>query len=167
MQGTYYEVDPDLAGEDVILWWGLFDHELFVEFTDKRYGPYHPVGGPIPLHRYRSHKKSAREQRADQVATLAEQISIPRTVLSGVNDARPRAEVIPLVRTAFTDPDPWQQLTYASVLDARRGIAALLERPLAKLAEDDLQFVAALVARTLDKAEIATAIRARFTKKRE
>jgi len=167
VQGTYYEVDPDLAGEDVILWWGLFDHELFVEFTDKRYGPYHPVGGPIPLHRYRSHKKSAREQRADQVATLAEQISIPRTVLSGVNDARPRAEVIPLVRTAFTDPDPWQQLTYASVLDARRGIAALLERPLAKLAEDDLQFVAALVARTLDKAEIATAIRARFTKKRE
>lgn len=166
VQGAYYEVDADLAGEDVILWWGLFDHELFVEFGDKRYGPYRPAGGPIPLHRYRSRKKSAREQRADRVAALAEQISVPRTALSGIEDARSRAEVVPLVRTAFTDPDPWRQMTYASALDARRGIAALLTRPLAKLADEDLRFVDALVSRTLDKAEIASAVRARFEKKR-
>ncbi len=47
------ETGQFLAGEEVILWWGLFDHELFVEFGDKRYGPYRAVGGPIPLHRYR------------------------------------------------------------------------------------------------------------------
>ncbi len=166
VEGSYYEVDDDLAAEEVILWWGLFDHELFVEFADKRYGPYSPVGGPIPLHRYRSRKKSAREQRADRVATLAEQISISRTALSGVDDARSRAEVIPLIRTAFSDPDPWQQMTYANELEARRGIAALLARPLAKLTDEDLRFVATLVSRTLNKAEIATAIRARFTKKK-
>ena len=167
VQGTYYDVDPHLAGEEVIVWWGLFDHELFVEFGDKRYGPYRPIGGPIPLHRYRSRKKSAREQRSDEVATLAEQISIPRTALSGIDDTQPRAEVIPLVRTPFTDPDPWQQMTYTSALDARRGIAALLAKPLGKLADDDLQFVDALVARTLDKTEIAAAIRARFTQQHE
>lgn len=118
VQGAYYEVDADLVGEEVVLWWGLFDHELFVEFGEKRYGPYRPAGGPIPLHRYRSRKQSAREQRADRVATLAAQISVPRTALSGVEGERSRAEVIPLVRTAFTDPDPWRQMTYASALDA-------------------------------------------------
>jgi hypothetical protein len=47
--GVNYEVDPDLAGETVILWWGIFDNELYVEHGDKRFGPYAPVGGPIPL----------------------------------------------------------------------------------------------------------------------
>ena len=125
VQGAHYEVDADLAGEEVVLWWGLFDYELFVEFGERRYGPYRPAGGPIPLHRYRSRKKSARDKRADRVAMLAEQISVPRTALSGVESERSRAEVIPLVRTAFTDPDPWRQMTYASALDARRGIAEL------------------------------------------
>jgi hypothetical protein len=46
--GVNYEVDPDLAGETVILWWGIFDDELYVEHGDKRFGPYVPVGGPIP-----------------------------------------------------------------------------------------------------------------------
>jgi hypothetical protein len=163
--GTHYEVDADLAGEEVVLWWGLFDAELFVEFGEKRYGPYRPAGGPIPLHRYRSHKKSARERRADRVAALAQRISVPRSALGGLDSAHPRAEVIPLVRTAFSDPDPWHQIAYASALDARRGIAELLARPLGRLGEDDLQFVDELLARTLDKAEIASAVRARFNKK--
>jgi hypothetical protein len=162
--GTHYEVDPDLAGEEVILWWGLFDHELFVEFGDKRYGPYCPVGGPIPLHRYRKHKKSAREKRADRVAALAEQISVPRSALSGSDTARsPNAETAPApARKPFTDPDPWHQFTYTSALDARRGIADLLARPLGKLPQEDLAFIDALVSRTLDKAEIAEAVRTRF-----
>jgi hypothetical protein len=163
--GVHYEVDPDLAGEEVVLWWGLFDAELFVEFGEKRYGPFRPTDGPIPLHRYRSHKKSARERRADRVAALAEQISVPRTALSGVDPAGSRAEVVHLVRKAFTDPDPWHQIAYASALDARRGIAELLARPLGRLGDDDLQFVDELVARTLDKAEIASAVRARFNNK--
>jgi hypothetical protein len=53
VHGALYEVDPDLAGETVVLWWGLFDHELYVEQGEKRYGPFTPIGGPIPLHRYR------------------------------------------------------------------------------------------------------------------
>src|SRR5262245_36837372 len=56
--GVRYEVDPDLAGETVTLWFGLYDDQLFVEHGERRYGPYAPTGGPIPLHRYRSFKKS-------------------------------------------------------------------------------------------------------------
>ena len=47
-----------------------FDHELFLEWNDRRFGPYHPSGGPIPLHRYRKHRRSRREARADTVGDL-------------------------------------------------------------------------------------------------
>ena len=39
IDGAFYEVNGDLAGEEVLLWRGLFDHELFVEWNDKRYSP--------------------------------------------------------------------------------------------------------------------------------
>ena len=58
VDGVAYEVDPELAGETVVLWWGLFDNELYVEHGDKRSGPYYPIGGPILLHRYRAHKSA-------------------------------------------------------------------------------------------------------------
>ncbi len=48
VDGIFYEVEPDLAGEKVVLWWGLFDSELYVEHQSTRYGPYHPVGNPFP-----------------------------------------------------------------------------------------------------------------------
>jgi hypothetical protein len=45
--GVAYEVDAELAGETVVVWWGLFDQELWVERDEERFGPCHPVGGPI------------------------------------------------------------------------------------------------------------------------
>jgi len=49
--GTAYEVDPNLAGETVLLLWGLFDNDLYVEYGGERTGPYCPVSGPIPPNR--------------------------------------------------------------------------------------------------------------------
>jgi hypothetical protein len=31
--GVAYEVDAELAGETVVVWWGLFDQELWVEWV--------------------------------------------------------------------------------------------------------------------------------------
>jgi hypothetical protein len=67
--GVRYEVDPELAGETVMLWFGLYDDQLFVEHGERRYGPYGPIDGPIALHRYRSFKKGrgscGRARRSD------------------------------------------------------------------------------------------------------
>ncbi|BBJ64733.1 hypothetical protein SAMN05216502_101119 [Citrobacter amalonaticus] len=49
VEGTAYEMDPDLEGEHVLLLWRLFDNELHVEFEGNRTGPYYPVSGPFPL----------------------------------------------------------------------------------------------------------------------
>ena len=166
IQGARYEVDSELAGEEVVLWWGLFDQELFVEWRDKRFGPYRPSGGPIPLHRYRKRRKSAREKRAETVAALAAQLSIPRAAVSGHTALGPGADVVALPRTPFIDPDPWGELGYRSELEARRGIAGKLGKPLGALDADARTFIAALVQRTLDKAEIASAITERFLTRR-
>ncbi len=40
--GTSYVVDAKLAGETVLLWWGLLDNELYVEHGDSHFGPYLP-----------------------------------------------------------------------------------------------------------------------------
>ncbi len=42
VEGASEEVESDLAGAQVTLWWGLFDHELFAGFGDRRFGPYAP-----------------------------------------------------------------------------------------------------------------------------
>ena len=78
VDGTLYEVDLVLAGESVILWWGLFDTELYVEFNADRYGPFHPIDGPIPMHKYRKPKRTVVDERADKIAALAERPSLPR-----------------------------------------------------------------------------------------
>jgi hypothetical protein len=92
---TEYEVDPDLAGETVILWWGLFDTELYVEHGERRYGPYTPVGGPIPLHRYRRFKKTRTEKRAERVEALAARLQLPRAALDGGSVSLPEGAVLP------------------------------------------------------------------------
>ena len=106
LEGTLYQVDPDLAGEEVILWWGLFDNALYVERGEQRYGPYEPVGGPIPLHRYRSFKKTKTQQRAERIATLAEKLALPGSVWGGPAVATGTAPGAAVTQTPFVDPDP-------------------------------------------------------------
>jgi hypothetical protein len=165
--GVNYEVDPDLAGETVILWWGIFDNDLYVEHGDKRFGPYAPVGGPIPLYRYRRFKKSPTQQRADRIEALAEQLALPRAALEG----NPRAAL--LIRntevsvTMFTDPDPFQEFTYPNLLAAKRAIADYLAIPLAKLPPEQLEWINTLVGATLNKKEVIEQVEEYFGRRTE
>ena len=160
--GVAYEVDPELAGETIVVWWGLFDQELFVEHGDDRYGPYDPIGGPVPLHRYRRHRKSRREVRAERVDALAAEIGLPRAALSGNADLVSAGRRQPPASRPFVDPDPFRTLTFANVIAAKLAIADALRLPLAKLEAGDLAFINDLVQRTLDREEVMAAIRERF-----
>ena len=138
VSGVRYEVDPDLAGETVTLWFGLYDDQLFVEHGERRYGPYAPSGGPIPLHRYRSFKKTPTQKRADRIEGLAEQLSMPRAALSDYPTLSSSLSAFEAVQQPFADPDPFHQLTFPNTLDAKRAIADHLGMPLAKLSPEQL-----------------------------
>ena len=160
VDGTHYEVDSELAGIEVILWWGLFDQELYVEHSDKRYGPYLPAGGPIPLNRFRAFKKSVAEARADRVELLAAKLSVERAVM----EARPEyvgftaPAVVP--RQAFVDPDPFHQLTFPNPHTAKLAIADFLGTPLGRLPQHQLDAINRIVQATLDKQEVLAQVRA-------
>lgn len=159
VDGVSYEVDPDLAGETVMLWWGLFDQDLYVEYGERRYGPYTPVGGPIPLGRYRRFKKTAYEKRAERIEALAAKLNLPQAALHG-----PHALNLPVDAPAppvqlFNDPDPFQEFTYPSALKAKQAIASELMTPLAKLAPEQLEALDALLAQTLRKSDVSDYVR--------
>ena len=157
--GAQYEVDADLAGEEVLLWWGLFDHELYVEHGEKRFGPYAPVGGPIPLHHYRTYKKTRTQARADRIETLAALLKAPRAALASYPGIAPPPERRDLPATRFTDPDPFHELSYPTALAAKRAIAEFLGTPLAKLPPAKLAEINAIVAETLDKKLVIARVR--------
>ena len=165
VEGVVYEVDPELAGETVVLWWGLFDRDLFVEHGERRFGPYRPSGGPIPLHRYRKHKRTARDERADRIAALATKLTVPRAALTG----RPELETMVDRRPAlvpsrpFVDPDPFRELVYPSAIEAKRAIADLLGVPLGRLAAEERAAIDAILRETLARDLVLARIRARFS----
>ncbi len=151
VSGVRYEVDPELAGETVTLWFGLYDDQLFVEHGERRYGPYAPIGGPIPLHHYRSFKKTRTQKRVDRIEGLAEQLALPRAALSDYPTLSSSLSSFEAVAQPFADPDPFHQLTFPSVLDAKRAIADHLGMPLAKLSPEQLAALNTLLAETLAK----------------
>lgn len=165
--GVTYELDPELAGETVTVWWGLFDQELFAELDDRQFGPFQPVNGPIPLHRYRKHRKSRRECRTDQVTFLGGKLNIPRAAVSGEQDlvvVEPGDTDVPQTLNVqpFTGPDPFFGLAFLNKLAARQAIADELRFPLAKLRPEDLSFIGQLLDETLSRAVIIAAIHERF-----
>ena len=166
VEGALYEVEPELAGETVTLWWGLFDQELFVEFDGKRFGPYQPSRGAIPLYRYRKYQKSRAEERLDKVVQLADQLGLPRAAVTGgdrpLPSLPPAAAATPMRYTPF--PEPAADLAFPTPLAARLAISVQLSRPLGSLAESDRLFIDALLADTLDRDIVAARVREHFKK---
>ncbi len=163
VEGVAYEVEPDLAGEKVILWWGLFDSELYVEHQETRYGPYAPVGKPIPLHSYRSFKKTKTQKRADRIEALAEQLTLPSSAIGQVELPMVSENVIPFPVRSFVDPDPFEELTFKNAIAAKKAIAYYLVKPLAKLTSEQMAAVDSILEKTLNKEEVMTQIKDYFS----
>jgi hypothetical protein len=159
VEGVAYEVEPDLAGETVVLWWGLFDNELYVEHGERRYGPFLPVDGPIPLHRYRSFKKTRTQKRADRIESLAKELSLPNSVIGKSNQPDFGSNTAQLKVQPFVDPNPFQELTFSTVIAAKLAIADYLARPLAKLSSEQMAYIDAVLVSTLNKQEVMKQIR--------
>jgi hypothetical protein len=164
VEGVSYEVEPELAGETVTLWWGLFDQELFVEFEGKRFGPYQPSRGAIPLYRYRKYQKSRAEERLDKVVQLADQLGLPRAAVTG--EDRPLPSLPPgaasrqVPRMPF--PEPTADVVFPTPLAAKLAISVQLSRPLGGLSEPDRAFIDALLTETLDRDTVAARVREHF-----
>jgi hypothetical protein len=155
-----------MAGETVILLWGLFDDEMFVEFDGEKWGPYFPVSGPIPLHRYRAFKRGKAAVRADRIQALAQQLNLPISALSGsdlklVIDSVQSTRVLPhqpFESTVF-------EYSFPTSVAAKLAIAADLATPLAKLSDEDKAFIDQVLTDTLIRSEVFARVREYFRNK--
>jgi hypothetical protein len=165
IDGTEYEVEPGMAGDEVVLLWGLFDDELYVEYGGERAGPYYPVSGPIPLHRYRAFKRSKADKLADRIRSLADQIGLPIAALSG-EDVRlsAPAAVAAMPRQPF-DAEA-HEYRFPTVIAAKLAIADDLAMPLAKLTAEDRAFINQVLAETLARRIVLARVRNHFRPKR-
>lgn len=164
VEGTAYEVDSNLAGETVLLLWGLFDQELYVEYDGERFGPYSPVSGPIPLNRYRAFKRGKSGERADRIRHLADRLDLPMAALSGdaVRLVAPEASIdVP------KQPFDSQALEYhfPSAIAAKLAIADDLGQPLAMLSADEKAFIEQVLSETLMRRVVLERVREYFRKK--
>ena len=73
---------------------------------------------------------------ADRLEALAEQLMLPQAALREVPTLSASFTTFTPVTQPFADPDPFHELTFRSVLDAKRAIADHLGMPLAKLAPE-------------------------------
>jgi hypothetical protein len=160
VEGVLSEVDPNLAGETVVLWWGLFDHELYVEHQNHRYGPYLPAGGPIPLHRYRSFKKTQTQKRADRIESLAKQLVLPATAYPQPITETRQTEAVLLPGQPFIDP--LEALTFPNTIAAKLAIADYLGYPLAKLTPEQREQVEQILTNTLNKQQVLAQVQTYF-----
>ncbi|NHB98740.1 DDE-type integrase/transposase/recombinase [Photorhabdus stackebrandtii] len=163
MEGTVWEVEPDMAGETVILLWGLFDDEIFVEFDDETWGPYYPVSGPIPLHRYRAFKRGKAADRSDRIHELASQLNLPISALSGsdIQLLMPDIKKQPKLPHQPFDIAEFEY-HFPTIIAAKLAIADDLATPLAKLSSEERAFIDSILAETLIRTEVFIRIRGYF-----
>lgn len=169
VDGTEYQLSPEHAGQTVVLWWGLFDNELFVEHDGQRTGPYSPVGGPIPLGKYRKFKRTKAEERADKIEELANQLGLPRHAITGEPEL---AKVVQQVKTPkptipFPTNNQLDATDFPSVIVAKLAIAHYFGKPLGSLPEEDNAFIGGVLERTLNKHEVLSTVKAHFARKRQ
>lgn len=165
IEGTTFEVEPDMAGKSVVLLWGLFDNELYAEFDRERHGPYYPVSGPIPLHRYRAFKRGKVDERSERIRSLADQLGLPIAALAG-NDVRltPPAAPMELPRKPF-DAEA-HEYHFPSVIAGKLAIANELAQPLAKLSVEEQTFIHQVLNETLIRRIVLERVRDYFRHKR-
>ena len=163
VDGSVYEIDPDLAGEKVVLWWGLFDDELYVEHDGQRYGAYFPISGPVPLFRYRKFKKTKNEQRLDKLESLAKSLKLPETGDTNSEVISAMKQIVePVPTREFDDPDPFNEKQYENILKAKLAISKYLGKPLAILEQGDRDMIDAILSESLDGEAVMKQIKEYF-----
>ena len=166
IDGVSYQLIPDMAGNEVTLLLGLLDNEVYVEFNEEKMGPFYPSKGPIPLNSYRKYKKTKTEKLADDIANLAQSISIPLSVMSG-NDTQTieqleKARVI-TKNQPFIPFEEEKIHLFADKLEAKQAIAHFLGKPLAELLPQQINAINQIVDGTLNKDLVESKVRQYFT----
>ena len=129
----------------------MFDNELYVEYEGERFGPYHPVSGPIPLNRYRAFKRGKSGEYADRVRALADLIGLPISALAG-NDVRLTEPITPLPIPKQPFDTKTLEYHFPNYVAAKLAVADEIGRDLVDLSAEERAFIDQVLDRVRDNA---------------
>jgi hypothetical protein len=156
LEHRIYQITPELSGERVEVWKGVFDLGVYVQDQGGAlHGPYAPESGTIPFGTYRRWRKTERDRRLEKVEHLAEGLAIPRTSMSrDWRTAEERNRSFDLPSVPFANPIGLLPEQYASMKDARRGIFGHFGIPLATLPAPVRGAIEAILRETLHRRDV-------------
>jgi hypothetical protein len=171
LEGVRYQLTGEMAGEKVMVLFGLFDNELYVEFKGQKHGPFYPASGPIPLHTYRATKKTKIEKHIDKIELLAKSLSLPNSVLTG-QFVGSDLKLIQQAKLVFEQEKsqafiPFEDNNvdmayFKTRIEAKLAIAKFLGKPLAILSETQLLAIDNLITQSLHKTTLMAKVREFF-----
>lgn len=142
LNSVHYQLSPQFAGEDVIVLMSLDTTIIHIEYREQEYGPFLPAEASTPFGEYNHHKKSEKEQAADNVVELSKLITVRLPVYEHQTKRDPLNVNANLLPSCFKK--------YSSSLEAKLALAKHLGKPLSLLTEKQRQFIDTLTEQTLE-----------------
>lgn len=144
-----YQLESDFAGEIVTVLLGLNTNEIYIEYRGKEYGPFFPCQPCSIFGEYNHHKKSHKEEVADNIIDFSENITL---------DLHSPISSIYNVAQNISNKFSPKEKTYFSQIEAKLAIAKHLGKPLATLSPDEVNYIDKVTSRTLVSKDIIEAI---------
>jgi hypothetical protein len=142
LNNIHYQLSSQFAGEDVLLLVSLDSTSIHIEYREQEYGPFFPVEAPTPFGEYDHHKKSEREQAADNVVDLSKHITLRLPAYENQTKQAPL--------NINTNLLPGYLKKYETALQAKLALAKHIEKPLSLLTASQKQFIDTLTQQTLE-----------------
>lgn len=138
----HYQLASQFAGEEVLLLISLDNASIHIEYSEQEYGPFFPIKAPTPFGEYDHHKKSEKEQAADNVVELSKHITLHLSSYENQTKCAPLNININLL--------PGYVKKYASCIEAKLALAKHIGKPISLLTEKQKQFIDTLTQQTLE-----------------
>jgi hypothetical protein len=142
LNNIHYQLSSQFAGEEVLLLVSLDSTSIHIEYREQEYGPFFPVEAPTPFGEYDHHKKSEREQAADNVVDLSKHITLRLPAYENQTKQAPL--------NINTNLLPGYLKKYETALQAKLALAKHIEKPLSLLTTSQKQFIDTLTQQTLE-----------------
>lgn len=139
---VHYQLHPQFAGEEVLLLISPDNASIHIEYREQEYGPFLPIEAPTLFGEYNHHKKSEKEQAADNVVALSQHIALNLPAYENQTKHAPLNINVNLL--------PGYVKKYQTPLEAKLGLAKHLGKPISLLTEKQKQFIDTLTQQTLE-----------------
>lgn len=142
LDGIHYQLSPEFAGEEVIVLVSSQSTRIDIEYRGEEYGPFFPVEAPTAFGEFEHHKKSEKEERADNIVSLSKHISLHLPSPEHALNTQPL--------NVNTNLLPEYSKKYESQIEAKLALSKHFGKPLSLLTEKQKQFLDSLTQQTLE-----------------